>query len=75
MATRCCPLLRSIGKLRERRLSAAPISEPEIKRKLVLATRSDRPVSQAAGKLKKMLKQDLKCAIESGIWSGRSDKV
>jgi LysR family nitrogen assimilation transcriptional regulator len=58
----------------ERRLSAAPISEPEIKRRLVLATRSDRPVSQAAGKLKKMLKQDLKHAIESGIWSGRSDK-
>jgi LysR family nitrogen assimilation transcriptional regulator len=59
----------------ERRLSAAPISEPEIKRRLVLATRSDRSVSQAAGKLKKMLKQDLKHAIESGIWSGRSEKV
>jgi hypothetical protein len=41
----------------------------------VLATRSDRPVSQAVGKLKKMLKQDLKNAIESGIWSGRSEKV
>jgi LysR family nitrogen assimilation transcriptional regulator len=59
----------------ERRLSAAPISEPEIKRKLVLATRSGCPVSQATGKLKKMLKQDLKRAIESGIWSGRSEKV
>jgi LysR family nitrogen assimilation transcriptional regulator len=59
----------------ERRLSAAPITEPEINRRLVLATRSDRPVSQAVGKLKKMLKQDLKNAIESGIWSGRSEKV
>jgi LysR family nitrogen assimilation transcriptional regulator len=59
----------------ERKLSAAPISEPKIKRRLVLATRSDRPVSQAAGKLKKMLKQDLERAVESGVWPGRSEKA
>ena len=50
------------------KLCVAPISEPGIKRRLVLATRSDRAVSQAASKLRKMLKQDLKRAIESGIW-------
>jgi len=69
------PLASVHREVGERRLCAAPISEPEIKRKLVLAARSDRPVSPAAGKLKKMLKQDLKHAIESGIWSGRSEKV
>ena len=57
----------------ERKLSAAPISEPKIKRKLVLVTPTDRSLSQAAVKLKKMLKQDLNRAVESGIWPGMGD--
>lgn len=58
----------------ENRLCAAPISEPVIKRRLVLAKRSDRAVTQVAGKLGRMLKQDLKRAIESGIWPSHTTK-
>ena len=59
----------------ENRLCAAPISNPGIRRRLVLATRSDRAVSQASAKLRKMLKQEMKRSIESGIWPSHSNQT
>lgn len=54
----------------EMRLSAAPIVEPALSRRLVLATPTDRPISNATRRFSEVISEEVSGMVETGIWVG-----
>ncbi len=52
-------------------IAAAPITSPELSRKLVLLTPADRPASAATRKIADMIMLKIHNDVQQGAWSGR----
>jgi DNA-binding transcriptional LysR family regulator len=64
------PLPSVYREIEEGSLSAAPIIDPAPTRTLVLATATDRAVSNATQRAVEMIKQEVAEMVEKNIWVG-----
>jgi DNA-binding transcriptional LysR family regulator len=65
------PLVAAFADVQAGRLSAAPIVDPPLERRLTVALPSDRPVSPGAAQLEHLVREEVARLVEGGGWSAQ----
>ena len=72
MGTTILPLASVYADVKAGRLTAGPVFDPPLTRRLVLAHPAARPITSAARELGRALVRQVQALVDSGVWAGHS---